>query len=160
MVNVTAPLSAAGKGGRPMLYGVKWMKIPKALRPNVTQLQERKGQATCTEEMSTLLNCWTKHQFNDKECPAQIQAFMQCSSQSWKDLKSGVNKPKFSHQEVNDLLRQNTDVRKAKPQTPWHRQLHNKLNCEFHNYPNTLPHLDSAELPGTAKPKHHNNRNI
>ncbi|KAG5266641.1 hypothetical protein AALO_G00234510 [Alosa alosa] len=60
--------------GKPVLKPNK----PLVLKDEVANRKMRRGEATCITEMSLLMACWKKNEFNNTLCSSAITTFYKC----------------------------------------------------------------------------------
>ncbi|XP_046859180.1 coiled-coil-helix-coiled-coil-helix domain-containing protein 1-like [Xenia sp. Carnegie-2017] len=99
--------------GRPphLIYGVKRGKVPSSLRPNVIMKKQALGNATCTEEMSRLMNCFKRENFQDSKCSKEIQEFQDCANLASKyRMEKKSTQSGWTLDELNRVMRENTQV--------------------------------------------------
>ncbi|XP_062375952.1 coiled-coil-helix-coiled-coil-helix domain-containing protein 1 [Sardina pilchardus] len=60
--------------GKPVIKPNK----PLVLKDEVANRKLRRGEATCITEMSVLMACWKKNEFNNTLCSPEISTFYKC----------------------------------------------------------------------------------
>ncbi|XP_022080386.1 coiled-coil-helix-coiled-coil-helix domain-containing protein 1-like [Acanthaster planci] len=83
------------------------------LRDKVALRKNRPGAAECITEMSVLMACWKKHDYNDTDCTEEIRLFEKCCMEAKKvrqetkaAVKSGKIAGKMTSQQATSLLQQ------------------------------------------------------
>ncbi|KAL2082963.1 hypothetical protein ACEWY4_020736 [Coilia grayii] len=71
------------ENGRPVLKPNK----PLVLKDEVANRKMRKGEATCITEMSLLMACWKKNEFNNFLCSSEISTFYTCVEKAQREAK-------------------------------------------------------------------------
>ncbi|XP_012683014.2 coiled-coil-helix-coiled-coil-helix domain-containing protein 1 [Clupea harengus] len=70
--------------GKPVLKPNK----PLVLKGEVANRKMRRGEATCITEMSLLMACWKKSEFNNTVCSSEITVFYKCVEKAQVEAKS------------------------------------------------------------------------
>ncbi|XP_033644143.1 coiled-coil-helix-coiled-coil-helix domain-containing protein 1-like [Asterias rubens] len=60
------------------------------LRDKVALRRNRPGAAECITEMSVLMACWKKNEFNDSDCTEEIKIFHSCCAEAEKTKKAAI----------------------------------------------------------------------
>ncbi|XP_016093559.1 coiled-coil-helix-coiled-coil-helix domain-containing protein 1-like isoform X2 [Sinocyclocheilus grahami] len=81
------------QNGKPVLRPIK----PLALKNDVASRKLKKGEATCVTEMSLLMACWKKNDFNNTVCSKEVSVFYAC-------VEKGQNKAKGKQETQGRLL--------------------------------------------------------
>ncbi|XP_038061358.1 coiled-coil-helix-coiled-coil-helix domain-containing protein 1-like [Patiria miniata] len=83
------------------------------LNNKVALRKNRPGAAECISEMSVLMACWKKHDYNDADCIEEIKVFQKCCTEAQKVKrdakiaeKSGKIAGKMTGKQVTNLLQQ------------------------------------------------------
>ena len=101
--------------GRPphLIYGVKRGKVPTSLRPHVILKKQALGNATCMEEMSKLMNCFKRENFEDQKCSKEVTEFLECAGTAAKNrMAKKSSQTGWTLDELNAVLKENTQVLK------------------------------------------------
>ncbi|NXF96621.1 CHCH1 protein, partial [Eubucco bourcierii] len=61
---------------------------PLVLANKVASRREQGGEATCITEMSVMMACWKRNDFNDTACAEEIRMFYDCVAKAEKDRKN------------------------------------------------------------------------
>lgn len=97
MVHVTSSLAKRRFHGlmRPMI-----------LKSSVRTSKKESGQAKCLSEMSRVMSCWKKANFDDRECEKEIKAFVACCERAGKETRreDGIAK-RYDTDELNAQMR-------------------------------------------------------
>ncbi|GFR57416.1 coiled-coil-helix-coiled-coil-helix domain-containing protein 1, partial [Elysia marginata] len=62
---------------RDLGFKYKVVRIP-ALKDEIKSRQPKTESATCVNEMSRMMDCWKRTDFNQKACSKETDVFMQC----------------------------------------------------------------------------------
>ncbi|RUS77730.1 hypothetical protein EGW08_014518 [Elysia chlorotica] len=62
---------------RDLGFKYKVVRIP-ALKDEIKSRQPKTESATCVNEMSRMMDCWKKTDFNQSACSKETEVFMQC----------------------------------------------------------------------------------
>ncbi|CAB4018493.1 Hypothetical predicted protein [Paramuricea clavata] len=116
MVNLTSIVL-----GRPphLIYGVKRGKVPTSLRPHVILKKQALGNASCTEEMSKLMDCFKRENFEDRKCSTEITEFLECARIAAKNrIAKKSSQSGWTLDELNTVLKENTQtIKKSRVRT-------------------------------------------
>ncbi|XP_028844436.1 small ribosomal subunit protein mS37 [Denticeps clupeoides] len=69
--------------GRPVLKPNK----PLVLKDEVASRKMRRGEASCITEISLLMACWKKSDFNDALCSSEVKTFYECIAKAQAEMK-------------------------------------------------------------------------
>ncbi|XP_074855572.1 small ribosomal subunit protein mS37 [Carettochelys insculpta] len=89
----------------------KRLPLPLVLADQVKERRQRLGEATCITEMSLLMACWKRNEFNDAVCAKEIQTFYDCVAKADAAYKERLKQESLgqlrsnSSKTVNKLLR-------------------------------------------------------
>ncbi|XP_062984959.1 small ribosomal subunit protein mS37 [Elgaria multicarinata webbii] len=84
---------------------------PLVLADRVSNRRLRLGEATCITEMSLMMTCWKKNEFNDTACAQEIQTFFDCTAKAEAERKERIlqeslgRSGNFGPKQVNKLLK-------------------------------------------------------
>ncbi|NWV81755.1 CHCH1 protein, partial [Dasyornis broadbenti] len=83
---------------------------PLALADKVASRREQSTEATCITEMSVMMACWKRNDFNDTACAEEIRMFYDCVAKAEKERKNQnedtlSSRGNFPSSKVNKLLR-------------------------------------------------------
>ncbi|KAL8587807.1 hypothetical protein ACOMHN_021025 [Nucella lapillus] len=62
---------------RPLGYNYK-IVLPPVLRDYVSNKSDKASSAYCVEEMSVMMACWKRNDFNQQRCSQELSAFHKC----------------------------------------------------------------------------------
>ncbi|BES88327.1 unnamed protein product [Nesidiocoris tenuis] len=105
---------ARGKFADPWKIPFREM-IPLKLRTSVSARGDNRNGAFCVQEMSVLLACMKKNEFEERHCSTQLTSFQKCVSETEAALKQkkaaarrgdlAPGEKKLSHHQVTGLLK-------------------------------------------------------
>ncbi|KAM6265870.1 small ribosomal subunit protein mS37 [Porphyrio hochstetteri] len=83
---------------------------PLVLANKVANRREQAGEASCITEMSVMMACWKRNDFNDTACAEEIRMFYDCVAKAEKEHKNQSEdalspRGSFPSSKVNKLLR-------------------------------------------------------
>ncbi|KAJ6614780.1 hypothetical protein lerEdw1_015146 [Lerista edwardsae] len=64
---------------------------PLVLGNQVSNRRLKLGEATCVTEMSLMMACWKRNEFNDAVCAKEIQTFLDCAAKAEVIMIFGVS---------------------------------------------------------------------
>ncbi|XP_063048307.1 coiled-coil-helix-coiled-coil-helix domain-containing protein 1 [Engraulis encrasicolus] len=101
------------ENGKPVLKPNK----PLVLKDEVANRKMRKGEATCITEMSILMACWKKNEFNNTLCSGEISKFYTCVEKAQRDAKlkaaqHATQGGRLSPNQANSLLKRFPGIKK------------------------------------------------
>lgn len=104
------------KGRRPAQEPIPFQEIlPLSLKPTVSGKGDKTSENVCIQELTLLLGCLKKHDFNQTACHSEIGAFQKCHKSSMEQRakmreqeKRGevsVGSKNLSYKEINQILK-------------------------------------------------------
>lgn len=100
------------QNGKPVLKPNKAL----VLKDVVANRKPKKGEATCTTEMSILMACWKSNNYVDGLCPAELSAFHSCVARAQANLKNkssqtNIQGGRLPPKQANTLLKRYPNLR-------------------------------------------------
>lgn len=119
MPKLTNVLSASTKpfkkftNYKPLGYKYKIL-LPPVLRDYVSNKSDKSTSAQCVEEMSVMMACWKRNDFNQQRCSQELANFNKCAvaakaaekvaKEAAREGKAVDNSGKYPSSQVNKLL--------------------------------------------------------
>ncbi|XP_076458096.1 small ribosomal subunit protein mS37-like isoform X2 [Babylonia areolata] len=89
--------------------------LPPALRDYVSNKNDNAASAYCVEEMSVMMACWKRNDFNQQKCSQELASFYKCAAtaeagqraarEAAKQGKSVVSSGRYPSSQVNKMLK-------------------------------------------------------